>query len=204
MANVNAPFGFQPINMPYGGLRRTKYPVAPKEHWDFYEANPNNNFFAQGFFINDPVQSQVSMFHRVYSTNGIVIGVATGFLDPDGKPVSYIPALAPEWWKYEIIICDDPEQRFIVQQFNTPLADDPIPEELGHPHWYTDINCYDSNSYGNIHTGVSGIGIRGGDKVSATEEKVVQLIQKYHREGNEFGEYCIWEVKFSSGFHLLA
>ena len=191
MANENKPFGMKAIESPHVGVRRHRYPVLPQSLWSGAAAD-----LSARIYLGDPVFVQTAGLILPVDTQGISpMGVVEGIFDPAGKPVRYVPtALEDEWYKYFLLIADDPHQLFTIQEDSVGGS---VSQENGNPWHYANLAM---SPTGNAVTGRSGFMLDSSTVGSGPGQ--LQFLDRYALEHNEFGDYCVWVVKF--GMHRFA
>ena len=193
MANINAPFGLIPIDAPQGSVRRIKYDMGPKDPVLLGTAYTGT----VGIFIGDPICNVgCTMFVPTSADNGI-LGVVVGINDSNGVPVNCIPLPFPDdWLFYELIIADDPNQRFIIQEDSVGGA---ISYFRSTPYFGANL-AFDPYPIGNKLTGKSGFMLdsSSADAITAGNPPQLQILGKYNAPDNEYNQdYCRWVVKIN-------
>jgi hypothetical protein len=161
----------------------------------YYDMVPGVDVFdlTRAIRIGDPIYKNpvASTMQLPLNANYAFIGVATGFIDPDGVPVSIIPkAVEGEWWKHKIIIADDPKQRFVIQEDGDILTDVRYGE-------YVDLvfPLPDPVTTGFDHSEVQ----IDSSSVTGGGPGQLKLIRPYQAPNNEvMTDYTIWEVEISN------
>ena len=167
MANNNLP-GIYPDNMPYGNVRSRRYEVAV--------AN------ATAIYIGDAVLliNTGTVIRASAGAGNYICGVVLGCFDSTGAPIAYLPTTTAGY----VLVADDPNQQFIVQEdgVTTPLALEDVGEGV-------DLIIGSGNTFNNR----SGTMIDS-NTVGTGATTQLRILAKQERVNNDLGAYCKWIV----------
>ncbi len=171
MANVDAPFGFVPLQPV---LHRTSYRVLQTNTYRI----GHNDLVAR--VAAGTVQQQVA------GNTEVGIGSVEAIFDANGVPVSYVPASCGA--AYTVVVADDPNQLFMAQDDGdtTQLA---LTDE-GANALIIIGNC-------NANTGRSIMEIDSSSAGATVGNGQIRLMRKYAGLNNAIGANCIWIVKLN-------
>lgn len=174
MANTNQPRGLEPINSPYGAVKKTNYRIYAS--------------CASNIMVGDPVDRESGGAVTIATAGAAnpVLGSVTDIFDSTGKPVTYYPATGSG---YTCNVADDPNQEFIIQE-------DGDTADLS-----TDDEGYNVNliagSGGSTTTGLSSWQLDSNSTgVSASIQ--MRVIRMVDDPVNAAGDYCRWIVKINN------
>jgi len=173
MANIDGPRGMEPINSPYGSIKRTKYRVNPS--------------CASILYIGDPVD-MINTGTVTIATAGAgnpVLGCIVDIFDSTGKPVKACPATSTG---YTVTVADDPNQEFIMQEDGA--VSDRALADIG-------INVDLIAGTGSVTTGLSAWEIDS-SSIAASANVQLRIIDKADILGNALGDWCRWVVKINN------
>ena len=184
MANTDAPFGFKPVRHRFGAeIRATKYIIASDESSDIGIGDPvvrSGTASTTAPNIGVPIVTQATA-----GAGNLVTGIVES-VGPVRNDLSlnYYDASAISS-EVEVWVIDDPHVIFICQDdgdSNTLAATD-IGEAF-------DIILTHSTD---TTTGISGAELDA-NTAGAGNTGQLQLLRLYPKEGNEIGDFGIWEV----------
>jgi len=178
MANTSKPCGLRPVSQPYGSIRCNWYKMVTGCAIYMYHPMALN---ASGYAETATVGS-----------DNALVGSAIGFADNDWAPISdsysgYCPAnpsSVDSSGYVNVLIADDPEQLFIIEEDSAGTALTVAANFAG-----IDL-CYLAAS----GSTVSGISYCCADAstVGTNTGQQLQLIKKLDRSDNAYGDYCKW------------
>jgi len=177
MANDNTPQGLQPVNSPYGSIKRTRYPISTD--------------YATDLFIGDPVDSVAAgtIERATAGAGNMILGAIVGFWKDGEGPKNYFPASSSGTWYAEV--ADDVNQEFVMQEDGD--TSDLAANSAGAG---ADVVA----GSGDTTTGISGFQIDS-DTVGTGATLQLRLIEKIKTVNNAYGDYCMWKVRINYHRH---
>ena len=178
MANVNNPRGLFPITQPSGNIKV-----------NLYKAETADNIYKY-----DPVVLSATGKAGIApkGDNTYVLGVVIGFTDSEraglGADLEKTPYLPKDKEGYYCIVCDDPEQLYLVQADTggTNLALTNVGNSCGYDWLQT--------GSGNANTGVSKLEIDQSDAAADTAGSL-RIVDIWDAVDNTTGNWAKWVVK---------
>jgi len=173
MANADAPFGLRPANTPQGGLKQRRVTLTAG---------------ATKIFKGDPVIAAAAGTYSIATAGALLGGVVMAIYDADGVPAKFYPGDSSAG--YTAVICDDPDQEFLVQEDSgggdLALAD-------------RGLNCNLVAGAGDETTGVSKWEL---DSSTAASTATLQcrIIDISETPDNAVGTNAVWRVRINYHF----
>ena len=205
MANENKPFGFKPIQYPMGGIRQTPYRIVsgcPQEFFigDIVEL-ANVSWGSPGPPVTNTLSIAFNLTYDAYAH-----GVILGLIDPYGKPAMYHPNDTEDIGDWTAMVCDDPHQRYIVQEDSVGGSMISTGGLIGIFNGigdikgsYTGMSLDGSFLAGNKKTGISGFAISSAN-LEKNSMKQIWIVDLYPTPDNELGDYSVWIVEINNHF----
>lgn len=188
MANVTGKKGLRPINQPYGNIR-----------CNYYEAATGT-----AFYMYQPVDLDANgrVVVSAASNSSYILGSVVGMADDAFGPISdsysgYIPAnpaSVNSAGLVEILVADDPQQLFVIEEDTGGSVLDAQAIGAGALFTYTATT-------GSTVSGIANV-VLDRSTIAATTDMTLRIVKKLDKPDNAYGNYCKWIVSINR--HRLA
>ena len=190
MANVRKTCGLRPIEEPYGSIQVTPYVALTGEALYMYQP------------VTLSAGGSIGVF-TCGSDGTCILGSIVGFGTTDGRgPIDnnysgYVPA-APAANQldanghFRVFVADDPNQRFIIEEDTGGSALTLAAVGAGGNFTYLATTGNTVNGWANVVIDRSDVG------VAPSSNLPIQLIRKWDKEDNAYGDYCKWVVRLNN------